>query len=41
MVSVALKSSPPIPPKRSFREQMHIAREDAIVMNRPLTSSQA
>lgn len=31
MVSVALKSSPSIPPKRSFREQMHIAREDAIV----------
>ena len=31
MVSVVLKSSPPVPPKRSFREQMHIAREDAIV----------
>ena len=31
MVSVALKSPPQVTPKRSFREQMHIAREDAIV----------
>jgi len=31
MVSVPLKPSPSVPPKRSFREQMHIAREDAIV----------
>ncbi|WP_439112331.1 TetR/AcrR family transcriptional regulator [Hydrogenophaga sp.] len=31
MVSVATKSAQQVTPKRSFREQMHIAREDAIV----------
>jgi TetR/AcrR family transcriptional regulator, regulator of autoinduction and epiphytic fitness len=31
MVSAVPKSSPPATPKRSFREQMHMAREDAII----------
>ena len=31
MVSVALKAPIETPPKRSFRAQMHLAREDAIV----------
>jgi TetR/AcrR family transcriptional regulator, regulator of autoinduction and epiphytic fitness len=31
MDSVTLKSTPAAPVKRSFRQQMHIAREDAIV----------
>jgi len=31
MASAALDSIPDTPPKRSFRQQMHIAREDAIV----------
>ena len=31
MASATLKSPPQATPKRSFREQMHIAREDAII----------
>lgn len=31
MVSAVLKSPPEAPPKRSFRAQMHLAREDAII----------
>jgi TetR/AcrR family transcriptional regulator, regulator of autoinduction and epiphytic fitness len=31
MVSATLQSPSPTTPKRSFREQMHIAREDAII----------
>lgn len=31
MVSATLKSPSQVTPKRSFREQMHIAREDAII----------
>ena len=38
MTSAVQKSPAETPQKRSFRQQMHLAREDAIVMNRPLNA---